>query len=70
MDSKLPKIAEVLEDAVKRLTQILAEGSRLLSLVLLHHLESGLPIPVINQTFIYRVFNAVTTSELSVFIML
>ena len=70
MDSELREIGGLIEDAVKRLTQILAEGSRLLYLVLLRYPEEGLPIPEINQTFINRVFNAVTTGELSVLSML
>jgi hypothetical protein len=56
------RLQPVIEDAVKRLTQITFEGSRLLNLVVLQILASEDDIPSLdfNSSFVRRCFQAVT----------
>ena len=49
-------VLPVVEQAVRAITQISIEGSRLVNLLLVDLAERGQPLPRVNQTFIRRCF--------------
>ena len=55
-----PALGPVIEDAVKRMTYISFEASRLANMFVLHHLENNLPVPALSYgDFMRQPFQAV-----------
>ena len=56
---KSDKLRGAIEQAVRAITQISAEGSRFLNFILLRRLRDSLPLPTIDSTFVRRVFSRI-----------